>query len=349
MRLFTISLAAALSVCSCTSHNSMRRLYIQALADQRDGRPDAARSGYENIVDAAPTFEGARNNLAVLAVGDGELDRAIALLSAELTVHPGLAAPRINEVLVGLLAAGVDPQTTRRKALGLVGSFPDNPLAHLTHGLALLRTNGDLEIAHKALKRAGASKSVRVRAQAAFATGVLRARQGRYEPAAQEFAEAGRLRRDAVAHYNRALMLAALNDHEKALTEVALAGALDDSAAPVPHLAAMLHHRLKQSKEALAQTQKALALEPKRRGLQLLAGVIHLDAHRVEQAKAAFEAELANHPKSGDAWFNLAMTRIERDELEAAMVAFGKAAELDPKDSQAVHNRDVLAKLLGPK
>ncbi len=341
--------AVVLTIAACPSKQSLRRLYVQALADQRDGRPAEARTGYQRIIDVSPTFEGTRNNLAVLAVGDGKLDRALELIRQELTAGPSLAKPRINEVLVLLMAheGGTSATDLRRKAMALTGSFPDNHMAHLLHGVVLVRTGGDPKAAAAALAKAEKASSTALRAQAAFASGVMLGRAREFAAAAARFKEATRLRRDAVAHYNRALMLAAANDHTTALTELKLSAALDDSAAAVPHLEALVLHRAGNPKEALAALARARSLDPKRIGVELLTGVIHLDLGNLTKAEAAFTAEPQLAPKSADVVFNLGMVALERDQLEAAAAAFESAAALDPKDAEAAHNAEVLNKLLG--
>lgn len=339
-----VVLVGALTWSACTSQTTLRRQYVESVRDQRQGLHDDARQGYESILTASPDFEGARNNLAVLAIADGQATAALKLLRQELQAYPTQRSARLNEVL--LLLAGDDNAAAIRASRALLGSFAGDPVAHLLHGVALLRTRSDNDEAIRVLTEALKADVSSVRARAAFARGVANARGTHWAAAAEDFGTAARLRRDAVAHFNRALSLVHTDDLAGAQEALGHSAALDDRAAAVPHLLAIVQHRRGDPKAAHASVERARKQEPARPGLSLLLGVIHYQAGAFDQATAAFLAETSITPASAAAWFDLGMARLEGEDLRAAHDAFATAASLAPDDKAAAHNRDTLLKLI---
>ncbi len=345
-RLLVPAIAAVLLATACTSRSSVQRRYVEAVRAQREGHDREARQAWDRLLEDAPNFEGVRNNLAVLDIEAGTLDKALRLIRQELELHPISRAARINEVLTLLLQN--DAALAAKRSRSLLGTLGDDPLAQLLHGLALLRADTDAEAAVAALTKALKADASSIRARAAFARGVLHARAGDWKSAERDFGAASRLRRDAVAHFNRALALLHLDRLKEADDALKLSTALDNRAAAVPHLQAIVLHRDGRADEALEAARRARTLDEKRPGVDLLVGVVHYEARRFEDAARAFSAETKLTPKSNPAWFALALAHMELEQLEASRDAFAEAARLDPSDEAAAHNRDSLTSLLEP-
>lgn len=342
--LLLASLCSALVALGCTSQNQLRRSFVSALAEQRDGRPDEAREQYKDILKTDPRFEGAANNLAVLDVDAGRLEAALKGVQTEVSAYPDELAARVNEVLLLTTLGHTEP--AKRKARSLVGGFPDDPRARLAHGMALVRLKTDARKAEASLSFVMAKGTATQKAHAAFGRGVLRARERRWDEAAADFGYTTQQRRDAVAHFDRAVCLAHLNKLPEALKELQLASALDSAATPIVHLRAVLAFRAGRDDVARQAANVVLKVEPATPGVHLLLGLLALEDSRPVDAEAAFQAELKVSPESGEAWFDLGLVLVHQDKLKAAHSAFAKAAQFNPTDARGQKNRDVLAALL---
>lgn len=340
------TLVGCLLLCvGCTTHSQLKRWYGEALESERAGSTKESGELYRRILETDPKTEGALNNLSVLHARDGKLETALKGVRDELKRRPGLEAARINEVL--LLLATSDHARAERKALGLVGSFPENAQAHYLSGLVLARDEGKSARAEKAFSRAIELSNARGKAAAHFARGVLRARgNAALEKSAADFKATSELRRDAVAHYNRAVVLGRLSRFSDAIADLSVSASLDPGHAAVPHLAGIMHYRLKQWTAARKSVKKAAELDRKRRGLGLLLGVLELQARDYGAAEKALRGELSAWPKSPAAQYNLGLALMRQDDLKGAHGAFTAAAKLDAGDKRAAKNRDALARIL---
>lgn len=343
--LLAAALVSAVALTGCTSQSQLRRWYVEGLDHQKDGDDNAARHNYEQILAGDARFEGAHNNLAVLDARTGKLDEALAHLRAELDASPTVVAARTNEVLV-LMMRGEHAEANRR-GLNLLGTFPEDPPAHLVSALAALAAGeADAERTEASLGVVIAKGTVPMKAHAWFARGLLRARQERWAEAAEDFAETTRTRRDAVAHYNRAVALAADGQGPEAVSELERAAALDDSAAAIPHLLALLHYRVGDSAAAHAAIERAAALEAKRPGLAGLQGLVYFAREEWAAAADSFRQAATEAPEAVAPAFNLGLVLTHLGDVEGAHTAFARAAELAPGDALAAQNRDALKPLL---
>ena len=100
----TAVLAAGVLLSGC-AHRRSERLMAGAVAAQQSGALDAAKDGYLKVLEADAKAYGAANNLALIALAEGEEARAIELLARELAAHPSLPAARLNRALL-LVRAG---------------------------------------------------------------------------------------------------------------------------------------------------------------------------------------------------------------------------------------------------
>lgn len=344
MRLPLLILALALS--DCAPKSDVRRWYAEGIEAQRAGRSEEARASFQRVLAEGPATEGIHNSLALLDVQEGKSDAALVHLAEELKLHPSLAAARVNEALVLYLSG--DLARAGQKALSAIGSFPEDGPAHLVLGLVLVANGEDPRRAEDTLGRAVQLGEPSTRAAALFARGVLLARQGRAVESAEDFRAVTLLRQDALAHYNRALMLAQAGKLEDAVSAVRLAAAVDADAAPIPHLEAVLLAKLQrpsEAREALAATEKR---DPARPGLRLLAGVLLAGEKKWPEAALAFREETERSPGLADAWFNLGVGLVQTGDLAGARAAFAHAAMVDPADAEAARNAEALTKALGP-
>ncbi|MFT5433552.1 MAG: tetratricopeptide (TPR) repeat protein [Myxococcota bacterium] len=327
---------------ACTSNNSLRRWYAEALEYDRKGMTEQAIDRYEMVLNASPMFEGAQTNLAILKAKQGDSAAALSAVRKELVYHPELPEARLNEAL--LLQAQGHPDAVR-KARALVGNFPNDPKAQLVLGAALLAANDDSDGAFTAFDTVVKTGRQSQKADAYFGRGFVFAARGKYAEAAADFKQVAQLRPDAVAHYNHALMAARQKKFKGAARDLELSAALDSNAVVVPHLAVIVHLSDNNDSAAAEAMKRARQLDQTRPGLDLLDGVLHYRAKRWSAAATSFQAAAANDASA--AHFYLALTRLAEDNLDAAHQAFEAAAATASPHPDAAHNRDVLAQLLG--
>ncbi len=87
--LFLLSLT--FSVYSAPESEPEQTLFGSALALQQQGKLDAAREKYQQLIKLNPALPEPRNNLAIIYMQQGQYDQAIDLLSATLNTHPAYA------------------------------------------------------------------------------------------------------------------------------------------------------------------------------------------------------------------------------------------------------------------
>ena len=342
---------------SCTSQNTLRRMYGEALANQELDRGPDARRIYNEIREAEPRFEGVRTNLAVLAAR-GDKGRAVALelLESEARDYPMQQAAAVNRVLLLLEAKRF--QEALRPARALLADEQAGPLAPLLVGLALQGV-GDWSASVDILRTAAKIDSKQApRAAIHFALGIGLARDGRFQEAADAFSVVAKRRPNAVARYNLALMYLRLRKPIRAQQELARAAAIDDRAPQIPSLQAHASLQAGDLKAVMEAVERARALEPeekavdtasneRRDALRFVEGVVSYRLARYPEAVALFRVLAERTAPLAGTHFNLGMSLLRNDELKAAHASFAAAYKADKTDAQAQHNRDVLAKLLG--
>jgi tetratricopeptide (TPR) repeat protein len=293
----------------------------------------------------SPAFPGLRNNQAVLLAHLGELPAAASEIESAIISDANDKLARTNQVRLLLLQE--QSELALRKARALVAAFPDDADAQFLLGLLLFRVANDSEAALAALDHAQERGNSATRAEVAFLRGMLQAHAGRYEEAAAAFAEVTQHRRDAVAHYNRAVVLEHANDRTGALEALRLSAALDPNAATVPFLETLLHLRAGQLDDADASLDRTQRIDADLAGLKHLQGLLLFHRESWTDSILAFEAALQKDGEDARVYYNLGLARVHADKLSEAHAAFVEAARLAPADEQAASHRDTLGKLLG--
>ena len=337
------AIALLLVLTGCTSQAKLMRWYVQSVDAQRTGQLELARRGYEQLLAEDPGFEGANNNLAILQFRADKPTNGLNSLQKELKLRPTLRAARLNEVIA--LTAAKDKRAVPR-AQEFTAAHPKDGLGFLALGTALAVTKAAGTHAEAALAQAIQLGPEAVTAQALFQRGQLRASRQAYVKAAADFTAVSKLRRDAIAHYNRGLALTRAGQYRAAVDALKLAAALDPDAAAIAHAEALAQSLLKDDGATLSALSRAAKLEPRRSGLRFLAGLVYMEKKDWPKAAMAFQQELQVAPKASAASFNLGLVQVELGDLKAARRAFARAVELDPSDDAASKNRNLLAKML---
>ncbi|MGM0578273.1 MAG: tetratricopeptide repeat protein [Myxococcota bacterium] len=97
----------------------------EGIAAHRDGDHPRAEARYRKALSLDPGAAGAWNNLALLALADGELTQAVRLLEEELDRHPQSDSARLNRALVLLrLGRAEDAAEVLEPMAGFGGGLP---------------------------------------------------------------------------------------------------------------------------------------------------------------------------------------------------------------------------------
>ena len=167
--------------------------------------------------------------------------------------------------------------------------------------------------------------------------GLLKHRQGRLNEALVLLVRAAHARpQEAVAHFNKGVVLSALQQHDEALASYDMAIALKpDYADALKERARWLRARARPA-EALAALDKALAVTPNDAVTQANRGLILRDLQRFEAALAAYASALAIKPDHIEA-------RVSRGDIfhrlhryEEAVAEYDCALALLPEPAPAI-------------
>ncbi len=344
MRSATLLTAVTLTATGCSP--GANELFRSGVEAQLAGKDGVARAAYKRALRRTTRIPGIENNLALLDMKRAAWAEADALLLRELDRNPDLADAAANRVLLQLLEG--DPNDARALAAKATAAFPKRALVHFAAGLAW--RGGDDTKAAASFAEAIAHGKRTMKARAAFQLGLLEAGRGKHDAAAQAFTTVTKHRRDAIAFYNLALVQTRAGKLDDALAALKSGSALDPEAALIPALEAHVQARSGQVDAAFDAIKRAKKLDPTLLGLDALRGELLVQRRAPREAVDAFRAEATHtiegkNPFAKDSWFALGLLAVELSDYAEARKAFTAAAELDPKDTEAVRNRDVLAKM----
>jgi protein O-GlcNAc transferase len=178
---------------------------------------------------------------------------------------------------------------------------------------------------------------------ALFLLGVVAARTGRADAAAQALARAVAVKSDHVdARVNLGVMLDRLGRHGEALA------AYDHALALAPEYAEAWFNRgnalrdLQRPGEAMDSIARAIALKPRLAEAHNNLGTLLREAKRNDEALAAFDRALAVNPGYADAHNNRGVTLRELGRPAEALAAYDRALAIDPRSIGAHTNRGVV-------
>lgn len=127
--LLTAALALIASACATPKADV---LVADGIRAQRSGALAVAKARYSAALELDPKVRGAAHNLAVIALSEGDVDRAVPLLQRELDAHSAAAEPRLLLAALALeRAKAAEAEALAAPFAALSGGLPPTDAASL--------------------------------------------------------------------------------------------------------------------------------------------------------------------------------------------------------------------------
>jgi tetratricopeptide (TPR) repeat protein len=318
-------------------------LFDEGVALHQAGRLDEARACYEAVLSAAPTHFDALHMTGVIALQQGETQRAALLIQRAIGLNPAVALAYVNlAVALNALRRFDAAIESCERALAL---DPDSAEALSNRGNALLALN------HRDAALASYDRVVALRP--AYAEGhynranALRS-LGRLEEAAAAYEQAVALRPDFLeAVVNLGAALDRLRRPREALAAFDAAVAAHPASAAAHSGRAKVLNELVRSEEGLASADRAIALSPNDAEAHNNRGVALHHLGRQHEAIASFELACALRPDYAEAYNNIGIALHDLRRPRDALPHFDRALALGDDFAVAHLNRASALLVLG--
>jgi tetratricopeptide (TPR) repeat protein len=301
-------------------------IYADAQRLQHEGRLDAAKDLYLEVLRQQPDHADAIHCLGNIDARQGRLEDAERLIRRAVSLDP-LKASFINSLGNLMKAAG-----RLDEAAGFYGQAiqlqPNYVAAQSNLGDVMLR-QGQLDEAVEACMRALQHDPD----HAGTWNNLGRAlnNQGRYEEAVSAFRRAVVLRPDFAVGYNHlGHALRAQGELEEAVEAFEHACMLDEELAVAWENLGATRMALGRVEEGIEALERAAELRPAHVPSLLNLGIARHTAGRFKLAAQAHRRAIALAPNAPDPWLNLGLVLNEQRRSEEAEAAFRKALELAP-------------------
>ncbi len=287
-------------------------LFVAAAAMRANGALAAARQRLEEIVNRAPNFALAWQELGFACVDTGEVNAAVAALRRAVAVDRTLAA---SWQLLGELSLADGDEETAAAAFNEVTAVSEHP--ELAQAAALLR-EGKLGQAERLCRDFLMANPTDVNAIRLLAE--IGIRLGVYEEAELLLERCLELAPDyRTARLNYANALSQRNKLEAALEQVEHMLATEPDTLSLLTLKASVLVKMADFTPAFSIYRRLLTEFPPRARIALFYGHAQKTLGQQEQAIAAYRQAVALEPGFGDAWWSLANLktfRFDDDDLD---------------------------------
>jgi predicted O-linked N-acetylglucosamine transferase (SPINDLY family) len=265
---------------------------LQAFALHQQGRLTEAGRGYRQVLEAQPEHFDALHLLGLLALQNGEPERAIEMMRRALRANPSVPAVHMNYgAALARLARHEAALASYDRALALDPGYAD---AHFNRGNAL-----------QELKQ--------------------------YAPAAAAYHEAATLRPEfADAHHQRGRMLCLLGEHEAAVTCFDQALALRPNTAGLYNDRGVALAALKRLPAALADFRRVASLQPGDAQAHHRYGLALHELHRTAEALESYNRAIALDSSLVAAHKDRGMALFDLREYERALTDYDHVLRLQP-------------------
>jgi predicted O-linked N-acetylglucosamine transferase (SPINDLY family) len=275
-----------------TAAGSADQQLLQAFALHQQGRLTEAGQGYQRVLAAQPEHFDALHLLGLLALQNGDPERAIELIGRALPLNPGVAAAHLNHgAALAALKRHEAALASYERALALDPVYAD---AHFN------RANALRELKQYAAAAAAYGRAAALRPELADAhhqRGRMLCLLAEHEAAVGCFDQALALRPSSGDLYNdRGVALHALRRLPAALADFSRAVSLEPGNAQAHHHYGLALHALQRSAEALESYERAIGLDSSLVAARNDRAVALFDLREYERALADYEHVLRLQP-----------------------------------------------------
>jgi tetratricopeptide (TPR) repeat protein len=281
------------ALCSpCPSQATIQNELTRALRDHQSGRLEQAARTYHSILARHPDHADALHLLGVVALQQGNAQRAVESIGGAIAVNPSVAAFHCNLAEAYRALGQLDRAAgCCRLALRLRPDYPE----------------------------------------AANNLGLILQAQGKGEAAVVQFREALRLRPDApMVHNNLGNALRLQGDKAQALASFRQALQLDPGLAEAHSNLGQLFLELHQPKEAAGHCREAVRLRPDFPEARNNLGNALREQGQLHEAKACYAEALRLNPDLALTYSNMGQALQEEGKLDDAVAWYQRGLQLEP-------------------